>query len=132
MKTIRTTCTPLKALKNCNNSRRKFKFVDIPISGGMPALCAVPTLAHLAVRNLLDLVLDRFVALAQGRTEDWSRVLYDTLARHANPSLYAELFEHMLLRLDGLFAEQPELRPRVRNIASDETGSAETRCKYFK
>jgi hypothetical protein len=80
----------------------------------MPAVCPVATLAQLAVRSVLDLVLERFLALAQGRTEDWSRVLYATLARYASPMLYAELFEEMLIRLDAIFAEQPGLRPRVR------------------
>jgi|688.fasta_scaffold1020553_1 hypothetical protein len=82
----------------------------------MPAVCPVPSLAQTAVRSVLDLVLERFLEVAQGRTQSWSRGLYATLAQHANPALYAELFQHMLIRLDAIFAEQPDLRPRVRAL----------------
>lgn len=80
----------------------------------MPALCSVSSLGQLAVSSLLDLVLDRFLALTQGHAEAWSRDLYATLARYASPPLYADLFELLLVRLDAVFADQPELRPLVR------------------
>jgi len=82
----------------------------------MPAQAVVPSLQHLASSTLCNTVLEVFHALhtQEASLSTWAPSLHSLLSLHLQRSLYQELVEEVLLRLDLVMASSPALRPAVR------------------